>query len=308
MRCLRNVPRLLGLSCALVAPIAFAAPPKTINAKTVPKPTQVLTCAIEFPLDDVRFDEKQIVDCFKDVKADRIAYLHVFATATPPGTVDHNFYLSNRRAGAIEAYLKNHYPAVPVHAFAGGQNDKFGKMARIFAVIVPETPPANPNKVIEVAPAPLVQAPPQIEYRVVQAPPSGISVSCSLGSAAFLRHNDPYQLIAAEATAPLPRDGFGTKIHAGLRYAALQSNPSLDARSLMLVATRGWNLPSASKWMPTLVASPKLYLGAAQTSGTASDAGLGADFGAQFNQTVAGIELAQTKHFRWIALSVKALL
>ena len=207
---------------------------------------RVISCAIQFPLDSVKFSEKQVTSCLNSAKLESVSYIHVIATASSTGSGTHNLYLSTRRAGAIEAYINNRYPDLKVHAFGGGENPKFGKMARIFIVENHGKPnqlatgaqlaSAGPPEIIERTTTKFIT---KTEYR--ERPKDDYDVSVDSGAAATNFGNAAYNYVAMKMTKKLRFDFFGDVIF-GLRHRVLQSNEGIDINSTNFMIGRDFNL------------------------------------------------------------------
>jgi hypothetical protein len=243
----------LSASLALISlssPIFAAAQSKNKTKSPTTEKTieaaRVISCAIRFPLDSVKFSEAQVTTCLKTAKMDSISYIHVIATASATGSGKHNLYLSTRRAGAIEAYLNNHYPTLKVHAFGGGENPRFGMMARIFIVenngnsnsLVPgvQLASAGPPEVIERTVTKYVT---KIEY--TERPKRGLGLSLHSGPAKTELSNDIYNYFAVKFSKAMRLPLIGNIIF-GLRHKVLQSNNVLDINSTNLLVGRDFKV------------------------------------------------------------------
>lgn len=193
------------------------------------------SCSIHFPLDSVSFSEKRIDECFQGIDPKSISYIHVIATATPAGTNTHNLYLSTRRAGALEGYLRNRYKDTIVHAFGGGENPKSGKMARI--IIVTQTPQKKDReKVVIHKPEVVTQYKTVTEIQYKDRPASGWKMSTATGITGGDR---AYQFISVSGSK-----GFKWKswqnLSAGVKYNVLRSNRRKDLVSTGLFVSKSW--------------------------------------------------------------------
>ncbi|MCI5119525.1 MAG: hypothetical protein D3913_16625 [Candidatus Electrothrix sp. LOE1_4_5] len=198
---------------------------------------RVISCAIKFPLDSVRFKEDQVTKCMESANLEAISYVHVIATASSSGSTSHNLYLSTRRAGAIEAFLNNRYPDIQVHAFGGGENPKFGMVARIFIV-------ENSKKAKELSPGVQVAmagSPEVIEKTITKyvtkteyqdRPKEEIFFSADTGYAQTSLSDDDYQYVSVKVDKL-----FRTSIYMlndftlGIRARFLQSDYVSDINS-----------------------------------------------------------------------------
>lgn len=238
----------LGVGAQTVAAVTEDLPvalPVTVFTKDI-STARVISCAIVFPLDQVKFSEQQVTDCMKSANIDAVSYVHVIATSSATGSGPHNLYLSNRRAGAIEAYLTNRYPNLQVHAFGGGENPKFGKMARIFIVENQGKPEditagiqvasAGPPEIIERTTTQYVT---KVEYR--DALKKNLDVTLSSGPARTDFSGDVYNYAAVRisTTQRLPYTGFLT---IGISHKMLQSNDVIDVNASSVNIARSWNL------------------------------------------------------------------
>ncbi len=208
--------------------------------------SRVISCVILFPLDSVKFSETQVVDCINLAKIDNISYIHVIATATASGTGNHNLYLSTRRAGAIEAFINNRYPQVKVHAFGGGENPKFGKVARIFIVESQMKPQelkpgvqiasVGPPEVIERIKTKYVK---QIAYQ--EKPKLGWHSTTTMGLAETGLGDERYRYVGLRVDKELKIPRFGL-VFLGLEHKILQSNDAIDVRSTSFFAAKSWQI------------------------------------------------------------------
>lgn len=215
-------------------------PVKTLSA------ARVISCAVKFPLDSVRFSREQVSNCLKTTNIKNISYIHVIATATADGSGKHNLYLSTRRAGAIEAYLNNEYPEIQVHAFGGGENPKFGKVARIF-IVENAAPSHDIAQGVQLAAA----GPPEVIEKIttrtvtkevyVPNPERGIEVYGFTGAGRFADDPSPYSMEGFQLSknVKLP---YVRHLDVGIRRLSLQSDERLDIHSTSLTAKRTWNL------------------------------------------------------------------
>ncbi len=205
---------------------------------------RVVSCAVEFPLDSVQFSERQVTACMNSANLDNVSYVHVIATATQTGSGTHNLYLSTRRAGAIEAFLNNRYPNIQVHAFGGGINPKFGKIARIFVV-------ENHKKGEEISPGIQVASagPPEIIERTttkyvtkteyIDRPMQQIDISADTGLALSSFSSDAYDYLSINIKKTL-RTSLTGVISTGIRHRFLSSNDVIDINSTSLMIGRDW--------------------------------------------------------------------
>jgi outer membrane protein OmpA-like peptidoglycan-associated protein len=271
-----------------------------VGSDSAPTPTRVSSCAVHFPLDSVRFDESLVAHCFTDVRPERISYIHVIATASPDGTSTHNLYLSTRRAGAIEGYLRNRFPDVEIHAFGGGANPKFGKMARIFVVeaAVGATDAAGPTPVVDTTlPAPKVQA----EIRYLEPKKFGASISAASGYAMYNSDSSPYQYAAFNGSYRFER-GWLSRFELGMRYAIHRSNARLDVHTQHVYANKTWQWRTI-RGIKTEYGA-RLFGGMAASNDVAVDAGTSISLGARAFDLAGALELGVTRHFRWLGVSV----
>ncbi len=233
-------------SARAVTPIDMPAnPTELITVETKAEAARVVSCAVEFPLDSVQFSEQQVTACMNSANLDNVSYIHVIATATSTGSGTHNLYLSTRRAGAIEAFLNNRYPNIQVHAFGGGINPKFGKMARIFVVenrkkgeeISPgiQVASAGPPEIIERTTTKFVT---QMEYR--DRLKQNIDVNVDTGAALSNFSSDVYDYLAFNVKKTLRTKLTGV-ISTGIRHRMLSSNDVIDINSTSLMAGRDWH-------------------------------------------------------------------
>ena len=256
-----------------------------VDTKSI-ESARIISCAIKFPLDSVRFSEEQITKCMKSANLDAISYIHVIATASSSGSTPHNLYLSTRRAGAIEAYLNNHYPKIQVHAFGGGENPKFGKVARIFVV-------ENNQKPNEIAPGVQVATagPPEVIEKTItkyitktkyqDRPKQDINFYINSGMAKTDLSTDQYQYLSVKANKL-----FKTSIYMlndftlGLRARVLQSDYVSDVNSFNLAMGKHWNLYHL--WKGDLYFEHSIELGQMKVKEQALEYGTSAVFGFKF--------------------------
>jgi hypothetical protein len=223
---------------------------ETSKDKTIAS-ARVISCAIRFPVDSVRFSENQIKKCMQAVNIKSVSYVHIIATASSSGSGTHNLYLSSRRAGGLEAYFNNHYPELKVHAFGGGENPRFGMMARIFIVENNAKPDAlargiqlasiGPPEVIERTITKIVR---QTEYK--SQPPKEIRMDVLTGSAMTSLSTKSYDYLAIKIsrvmTVPYISQLLG-KLTFGLEHHLLQSNQMIDMHLSNLLIGRRFKLP-----------------------------------------------------------------
>ena len=300
--------KLFGI-CAVIwihpfATLLYAEEPQLPGVSTVvdvpSAPTRVSSCAVHFPLDSVRFDESSIAHCFGDVKPEHISYIHVIATASTDGSSIHNLYLSTRRAGAIEGYLRNRYPEIEIHAFGGGANPKFGKMARIFVVESAQSAadPAGPTPVVDTTP---VVSKIQTEIKYVYPKKIGVDVVGGTGLAMFNANSSPYQSFAFSGGYNLV-NRWVTNLQLGMRYTIHRSNQNMDVHTQHLYADKQWSGRSL-RGIKTEYGA-RVFSGLAVTRDFALDNGASVYFGARAFDLVSSVELGFTRHFRWIGISL----
>lgn len=211
---------------------------------------RVISCAVQFPNDSVKFSEEHVTNCIKSANMEHVSYIHIIATASSTGTDSHNLFLSTRRAGAIEAYLNNRYPNVQIHAFGGGENPKFGKVARIFLV-------ENNKTGEEIAPGVQVAslgAPEVIEKirtqivtktEYIEQPKKGLYFNIDGGSARSDLSSNSYQYLSVQVEKQLSMpiimlDDFLL----GIRYKNLKSDYVSDISSVSLTLNKIWSFQS----------------------------------------------------------------
>jgi hypothetical protein len=237
----------LSGSAVAVTPIDIPpSPTGSVTIDTRHEAARVVSCAVEFPLDSVQFSEQQVTACMNAANLDHVSYIHVIATATSTGSGTHNLYLSTRRAGAIEAFLNNRYPNIQVHAFGGGINPKFGKMARIFVVenqkkgdeISPgiQVASAGPPEVIERTTTKYVT---QMEYR--DRPKHNIDVAMDTGFANTSFSPDVYDYLSVNIKKTV-RTRLTGVISTGMRHRMLTSNDVIDINTTSVMIGRDWNV------------------------------------------------------------------
>ncbi len=271
--------------------------------------TRIYACEIRFPLNSVQFTEKNVEDCFKNVDRSRISYIHVVATATPEGTLTHNLYLSTRRAGAIEGYLKNRFADIEIHAFGGGVNPKFGKAAQIFIVESAKIPEKEEpiNQVVELkqappppAKAPEVQIVTKTEY--IKLKKSGLEVRVASGFSTFRPQTGDYQFVGAGLFMPV------RSYHFGLEYSVHRSNQVYDVHSVKLGGERLyrlWRISGNAK----LEAGPQAYSGLSVIDKDRRlDYGMGGLLKYTSGDYTGNVTVGLSKHFRWLGIGVGALL
>jgi hypothetical protein len=212
---------------------------------------RVISCAIRFPIDSVRFSEVQIKKCMQAVNIKSVSYVHIIATASSSGSGTHNLYLSSRRAGGLEAYFNNHYPDLKVHAFGGGENPRFGMMARIFIV-------ENNAKPDSLAPGVQLASigPPEIIERTVTKivktteykprPSKEIRMDVLSGTALSNQSKQTYDYLAIKLTRTVTMpyiSHFLGKLTVGLEHRLLQSNQMVDMHLSNVLLGRRFQLP-----------------------------------------------------------------
>ena len=268
-------------------------------------PTKVYSCAIHFPLDSVRFDIASMDQCFAEISIDRISYIHVIATATPDGSNKHNLYLSTRRAGSIEGFLRNKYPDIEIHAFGGGENPKFGKMARIIIVesaLDPRADKSGPEKVVDTTPPKIIS---KLVYRDVPRRNLGIALEMATGVARFNPTNDNYQFVSGEAGYALPNP-WVKNVTVGARYGLKRADLRRDVHSFDVFAAKKYSLGSV--YNIGLSASGRIFSGLAFTNSAAVDMAASTIFQAEKKNFMSAIEVGYGRHFLWVGLSVGSVI
>lgn len=277
--------------------------PETSLLNTV-SAARVISCAIVFPLDQVKFSEQQVTDCMKSANLDAVSYVHVIATSSSTGSGPHNLYLSNRRAGAIEAFLTNRYPNLQVHAFGGGENPKFGKMARIF-IVENKGKPEDISAGIQIASA----GPPEIiertttkyvtntEYR--DAPKKNIAFTMSSGPARTDFSPDIYNYagLRASTTQTLPVTG---EINIGVSHKMLQSNEVVDINASSINVGRLWKLMTIRG--QDFFYEQDLDVGILRANGQSLEWGTSASSGLQNADFRLGVHVAKTNHMTTLGI------
>lgn len=226
------------------APLTAAAAdkaPETVDVKAGPNAARVVTCAVSFPLDSVKFSEDQVQKCMAAVDAASVSYVHVIATADETGTHLHNLYLSTRRAGAIEAYLANRFPAAQVHAFGGGENPRFGKLARIF-IVEHKGDDHSPVQVASVGvPEIIERTKTETITKTVTAyrdvPKRGFLAATEAGGARMA--GTAYGYVGVGARQIISFNIVGP-VAVGVRHRVLQSDKAADIQSTVAQVAREW--------------------------------------------------------------------
>ncbi len=92
-------------------------------------------CIVTFPFDSVNFDKANLVSCIKtkNTKKQQIRFIHIFATASSPGTLAYNRKLSDRRADSIAATLKEALPNTKLKVHGGGEHP-YGQTAKVYVL------------------------------------------------------------------------------------------------------------------------------------------------------------------------------
>ncbi len=274
---------------------------------------KVFSCAIDFPLNGVQFNEKRLEDCFTNIKRERISYIHVIATATLAGSYDHNLFLSTRRAGAIEGYLKNHFPEVTVHAFGGGRNPKFGKSARIFIVESPENPDQEtPEQKVVVEQYPQIKVEYKTEYKYLPPKRLGLNVQALGGAADFNKSKSDVSLyqylgIAGSYETTLPYMGRLGNFAVGMRYVMNRANSQLDIHEGSFILEKMFKLP---RWVSTGEFSTGLQgLAGAEYQNTVDPTygGVGL-LRYKIENYTSAFNVGYSKHFKWLGLEMGVLL
>lgn len=227
-------------------------PAESMAQDVVIESSRVISCAIHFPLDSVKFSEAQVTRCIKSANIDDISYVHVIATATSSGTGTHNLYLSTRRAGAVEAFINNRYPKLKVHAFGGGENPKFGKVARIF-IVENQRPSTEIRPGVQVAKLGSPEIIERIKTKVITKteykpePPLGYVLGATVGRAETSLNSAIYGLVSVSVGKTLAIPLLGES-EVGGRYQILQSNEAVDINKSSVFVKKSWYLSNLYKY------------------------------------------------------------
>ncbi|MBP9707197.1 MAG: hypothetical protein KBD78_06095 [Oligoflexales bacterium] len=268
--------------------------------------TRIFSCSIEFPLNSVQFDTKLVDECFKGIVLERVSYVHVIATATTTGTSDHNLFLSTRRAGSIEGYIKNKYPQMQVHAFGGGANPKFGKSARI--IIVESAP--NAEQEADGLSSVIVKAPEvkiKIQKEYILPKKFGYDVNLMTGLAEYQEDGAMYQLVNVRVYRPT-KFPLLKEVDLGVGYGLNRSNNNLDIQTMSVLLGKMYRVYDLANFH-------KFDLGADFFAGTSAiqdqsemDYGFTAKLRYGYESISASLHINASKHFNSVTLGGGVLL
>ncbi len=273
-----------------------------------PEQARVFSCSIHFPLNSVQFEPSRVEECFHGIDLARISYVHVIATATQTGSLEHNLYLSTRRAGALEGYLKVKYPQLQVHAFGGGINPKFGKSARIIIVESSRHPDQEKPGLSQAA---LVPEKPQVRVEVrteyLQPRKNDVNISWLTGMAQYRPGDDAYQYMGLGVSKNFNAPRLG-RMAAGLQYQVFRANPVYDIHAGAVFAEKMWSIHRISK-------RSRIDLGIQGSVGVdrVTDQNRMTQGGKAMARYVDGdttgsLEVGLSNHFQWAGLAVGVLI
>lgn len=268
-----------GGAAAVASKVPDQAAPPAASGVSAAAPVRVWSCAVGFPLDSVRFSTERVEQCLAKADPQRIAYMHVVATATATGSHNHNLYLSTRRAGAIEGFLRNRFPDTEIHAFGGGINAKFGKVARIF--IVEGGHEEHEEILLAQAVAPKAPLAPVVKYRERQ---THLQMAPVMAWGQMTKSGRRYQIAGLQLLAKpaAVRDWLGLSLpdlplRLGGYYQLWRSNNTWDIHRYGLKVSYQKPLtPSLWGVAVPLVVTGDALLGAMRSQNTQLEASLGA--------------------------------
>lgn len=278
------------------------------SGPSIPEQARVFSCSIHFPLNSVQFEPLRVEECFQGIDLGRISYVHVIATATQTGSLEHNLYLSTRRAGALEGYLKVKYPQLQVHAFGGGINPKFGKSARIIIVESSRHPDQEKPGLSQ---ATMVPERPQVKVEVrteyVHPRKNDVNINWLTGMAQYRPGNDAYQYMGLGVSKNFNAPTLG-RMAAGLQYQMFRANPVYDIHAGSVFAEKMWSLHRISK-------RSRIDLGVQGSVGVdrVTDQNRMTQGGKAMARYVDGdttgsLEVGLSNHFQWAGLAVGVLI
>ncbi|MBL6990635.1 MAG: hypothetical protein ISR65_12695 [Bacteriovoracaceae bacterium] len=98
-----------------------------------------ITCQVWFKFDSIVVNKKSLTKCVSQVNQKYIDFVHIFATASDPGTMKYNRKLSLQRARAVKQTLIESFPKIKNIVVKEGGEHPDGQQATIFVY-------ANTNK------------------------------------------------------------------------------------------------------------------------------------------------------------------
>lgn len=299
-----------------LAPIT-PAPVNKAQEITEPKPgvstlvekeenSKIYSCAVYFPLDSVQFEPQRVDECFVNINLSRVSYVHVIATATLSGTMEHNLYLSTRRAGALEGYLKVKYPQLQVHAFGGGVNPKFGKSARI--IIVESSKDPDKDKA-GLTPATIQQPQVRVEIQKEYIHPkkNDVNIQWYSGVSQFRPNPSSYQYFGLGVSKNLVAPTIG-RFAAGMQYQIFRSNQVYDIHSGTLFGEKMMQIYRISG-RSRIDAGTQLLVGIDRVS-QSNHLTQGIKALARYvdGDTTGSLELGLSNHFEWAGIAIGVLI
>lgn len=216
------------------------------RAQDIAAASKVVSCAIEFANNSIEFDEDYMRQCLQQVDPGRVTYVHVFATASSPGSVEHNLALSQVRAEKVAHFVSKIKPKLPqIHAFGGGENPRFGRQARIFVVIGPKRfKNAKPETVVKVEEVEKVVTKQEFIEKDILISFGVGSGAVSEGSGEFGNHNQ----VSLGLRVKDPRwELFGKNIYVGALLGNFNHTKKRDFTSFMPLMGTEWRLTSLTR-------------------------------------------------------------
>lgn len=230
---------------AFLVPVGFLS--ATAFAATTPK-AQVMTCEAHFEHAKTAFDEAEFLGCLAGIPKDRVAYVDVFATATPPGSSRFNREIAAARAQTLEEMLHPLLPDVTITAKGGGVNRVQGRTGRASFVLLPvpqkvETPKSA--TVALVSPAPVL-LPPSIARALDSSPILFLQrMALRAGLDTFKTDRNPYVTTGGE-WAWTPALGRGLRGEFGAAFGVASDDDVRNLYSLGAIMGATWSWKALS--------------------------------------------------------------
>lgn len=105
--------------------------------------TRSIECEVHFPFDSVDYNAGEFDECLRSAKAQKadLQFVHIFATASFPGTLRYNRLLADRRAEALSSRIQTMFPKAQVRSMGGGEHTA-GQSAKVFFLASESESPA----------------------------------------------------------------------------------------------------------------------------------------------------------------------
>ena len=259
----------------------------------------VKVCKVQFPHNSIVFNQKKLSSCLSSIPADQnISYVHIQATATPPGTVKYNLKLSETRAKVVKDFVLNKYPQTTLNIFGGGENPNRGRQATVHLIMnkIEKTPAAKVVKITKRTPRIALK----LKKKVIKPSSKNFQLGILPGIQQFEFGQTYYKSLGAELTYDKKfNKSFSMSI--GARIASQADDDFLDIYSsyALLGAFYHYKLFKVGLNLPTgLIAN---------NSQNSFDNGVEGRVGLEVDNWAILFGLGKTKHFQYnhLALSFK---